>query len=37
MDFLDISRYTVLKRLEDGAPILCVKENRLVTIRELEM
>lgn len=37
MDFLGVSRYIVLKRLEDGKSILGVKENRLVTIRELEM
>lgn len=36
-DFLGVSRYIVLKRLEEGKSILGVKENRLVTIRELEM
>jgi hypothetical protein len=36
MDFLGVSRYIVLKRLEDGEPVLWVKEDRLVTIQELE-
>lgn len=36
MDFLEVSRYIVLKRLEDGEPVLWVKEDRLVTIQELE-
>lgn len=37
IDFLEVSRYIVLKRLEDGESILWAKENRLVTIREVEM
>jgi len=37
IDFLEVSRYIVLKRLEDGESIQWAKENRLVTIREVEM
>lgn len=37
IDFLEVYRYIVLKRLEDGESVLWVKENRLVTIREVEM
>ena len=36
MGFLEVSRYIVLKKLEEGEPILWLKENRLVSIRELE-
>lgn len=35
-DFLGVSRYKVKKKLENGESILWVKENRLVSIRELE-
>lgn len=37
MDFLVVSCYIVKKKLENGESILWVKENRLVSIRELEM
>lgn len=36
MDFLGVSRYIVLKRLEDGESILWEKENSLVYIKEVE-
>ena len=37
MDFLGVSRYIVLKRLEDGESIFWEKENRLIYIREVEV
>ena len=36
MNFLGVSRYIVLKRLEDGESILWEKENSLVYIKEVE-
>nr|AMX22318.1 hypothetical protein [Cryphonectria parasitica] len=36
MEFLGLSRYMILKRLEDGKSFLWVKENRLICIREVE-
>lgn len=36
MEFLNMSRYMILKRLEDGKYFLWVKENRLIFIREVE-
>ena len=36
MEFLNMSRYMILKRLQDGKYFLWVKENRLIFIREVE-
>jgi len=37
MDFLGVSRYIVLKRLDDGELIFWGKKNRWVSIREVEV
>ena len=37
MDFLGVSRYIILKRLEDGESITRIKENRLIYIQEVDV
>jgi hypothetical protein len=37
MDFLGVSRYIILIRLEDGETITWIKENRLIYIQEVDV